>query len=74
VLAVLDAPKPPPERVSLSATRLNRSRRVWFVVTGSGKRDALLHWKRGEKLPVSVVRGRLETVAWLDQAAWPTDK
>ena len=74
VLAVLDAPKPPPERVSLSAARLNRSRCVWFVVTGSGKREALLQWKRGEKLPVSVVRGRLETVAWLDQAAWPADK
>ncbi|MDQ1314518.1 MAG: 6-phosphogluconolactonase [Pseudomonadota bacterium] len=74
VLAVLDAPKLPPERVSLSAARLNRSRRAWFVVTGSGKREALLHWKHGEKLPVSVVRGRLETVSWLDQAAWPTGK
>lgn len=74
VLAVFDAPKPPSERVSLSAARLNRSRCVWFVVTGSGKREALAHWKRSEKLPVSVVRGRLETVAWLDQAAWPAGK
>jgi len=73
VLAVLNAPKPPPERVSLSAARLNRSRRVWFAVTGSGKREALQHWKRGEKLPVSVVRGGQETVAWLDRAAWSTD-
>lgn len=74
VLTVLDAPKPPPERVSLSATRLNRSRRMWFVVTGSDKRDALLRWKQGEKLPVSVVRGRRETLAWLDQAVWSTGK
>jgi len=72
VLAVLDAPKPPPERVSLSAARLNRSRHVWFVVTGVGKREALLRWQRGEKLPVSAVRSAQETVAWLDQAAWPT--
>jgi 6-phosphogluconolactonase len=71
VLAVLDAPKPPPERVSLSAARLSRSRRVWFVITGSGKRDALRRWKNGETLPVSAVRGQLETVAWLDTAAWP---
>jgi len=70
VLAVLDAPKPPPERVSLSAARLNRSRRAWLVVTGSGKRDALQQWKRGETLPVSVVSGKLETVVWLDRAAW----
>lgn len=74
VLAVFDAPKPPPERVSLSAARLNRSRRVWFVVTGSGKREALLLWRQGAKLPVSGVRGGLETVAWLDQAVWSTEK
>jgi 6-phosphogluconolactonase len=74
VLAVFDAPKPPPERVSLSAARLNRSRRVWFVVTGAGKRAALLQWKRGEKLPVTAVGGGMETLAWLDQAAWPAGK
>ncbi len=73
-LAVFDAPKPPPERVSLSVARLNRSQRVWFVVTGSGKREALLHWRQGAKLPVSGVRGGQETVAWLDQAAWSTEK
>lgn len=73
VLAVQAAPKPPPERVSLSAARLNRSRCVWFVVTGSGKREALFRWKSGETLPVSAVRGKQETVAWLDAAAWPAD-
>ena len=71
VLAVLDAPKPPPERVSLSVARLNRSQRVWFVITGPGKREALTRWKNGETLPVSAVRGKLDTVAWLDAAAWP---
>lgn len=71
VLAVDDAPKPPAERVSLSAARLNRSTRVWFVVTGASKRDALLRWERCEALPVAVVHGRQETVAWLDAAAWP---
>ena len=70
VLAVDAAPKPPPERVSLSAARLNRSRQVWFVITGAGKRDALKRWKCGEVLPVSAVHGRLQTVAWLDAAAW----
>ena len=69
VLAVFDAPKPPPERVSLSAARLGRSRCVWFVITGSGKHEALTHWKSGAALPVSVVQGKQETVAWLDDAA-----
>ncbi|MDP2111597.1 MAG: 6-phosphogluconolactonase [Thiobacillus sp.] len=74
VLAVYAAPKPPPERVSLSAARLSRSGRVWFVVTGTGKREALLCWKNGETLPVSAVRGKLDTVAWLDAAAWPAEE
>ncbi len=70
VLAVRDAPKPPPERVSLSAARLNRSAKLWVVVTGAGKRDALRRWRRGEALPVAAVQGRQETVAWLDAAVW----
>lgn len=72
VLAVFDAPKPPPTRVSLSAARLNRSARVWFVVTGAGKREALQRWRKGEALPVSAVHGRQQTVVWLDAAAWPS--
>ena len=69
VLAVQDAPKPPPQRVSLSATRLSRSLRVWFIVTGADKHDAVVRWKRGESLPVASVRGKRETIVWLDQAA-----
>jgi 6-phosphogluconolactonase len=71
VLAVHAAPKPPPERVSLSAARLSRSQRVWVVITGAGKREALLRWKGGETLPVSAVRGKQQTIAWLDATAWP---
>lgn len=74
VQVVYDAPKPPPERVSLSVARLNRSRCVWFVITGTSKREALLRWKSGEALPVSAVQGKHETVAWLDAAAWPADE
>lgn len=73
VLAVFDAPKPPPERVSLSAARLGRSRRVWLVITGAGKHEALTRWKNGVVLPVSVVQGKQETVGWLDVAANSAD-
>lgn len=69
VLAVTDAPKPPAERVSLSASRLSRSRRVWFVVTGVEKREAIARWKSGERLPASSVSGAMETVVWLDERA-----
>jgi 6-phosphogluconolactonase len=70
VLAVHDAPKPPPDRVSLSAARLSDSRRVWFIISGEGKSDAVTRWKKGEALPVTAIRGRNETLAWLDQSAW----
>ena len=69
VIAVHDAPKPPPQRVSLSAPRLSRSRHVWIIVTGAEKREAVARWKKKENLPVAQVRGREETVAWVDQAA-----
>ena len=69
VLAVHAAPKPPPERVSLSAARLNRSQSVWFVITGAGKHEALVRWKNGEPLPVSAIHGKQQTAAWLDRAA-----
>lgn len=50
-LAVHDAPKPPRERVSMSAARLSRARQVLFLVTGRDKRAALAAWRRGEELP-----------------------
>lgn len=69
VLAVHDAPKPPPDRVSLSAGRLSDSQAVWFVVTGAGKREALARWEAGKTLPAASVRGRLTTLLWMDRAA-----
>ncbi len=47
VLAVTDAPKPPPARVSLSARRLSRAREVLFLVQGEAKRAAVAAWRRG---------------------------
>lgn len=74
VLAIYSAPKPPPERVSLSVARLNRSQCVWFVITGATKREALQRWKQGEALPIAAVHGKQQTVAWVDAAAWPADQ
>jgi 6-phosphogluconolactonase len=54
-LAVLDAPRPPAQRVSLSAWRLSRSRGVLVLVTGASKREAVRRWRAGERLPIAAV-------------------
>lgn len=52
VLAVTGAPSPPPQRVSLSARRLSRTRDLLFIVAGESKRRALTRWRTGSALPV----------------------
>jgi 6-phosphogluconolactonase len=56
VLAVFDAPKPPPERVSLSASRLSRAAAVIFLVEGDAKADAVARWRAAEPLPAGAIR------------------
>lgn len=55
VLAVHGAPKPPHDRVSLSAWRLSRAARVWFLVTGQDKGGAVQSWRRGENIPAASI-------------------
>ena len=56
VLAVHGAPKPPADRVSLSARRLSQARAVLFLVAGVGKLDAVAAWRRGEPIPAAAIR------------------
>ena len=55
-LAVFAAPKPPPQRVSLSAARLSRARAVLFLVTGESKRDAVRRWRAGADIPARAIQ------------------
>ena len=56
VLAVHAAPKPPMQRVSLSAWRLSLARQVLFVVAGAGKRQAVTDWRQGKPIPASAIQ------------------
>ncbi len=69
VHAVHDAPKSPPDRVSLSVRALSDARQVLILVTGTSKRDAIQTWKRGGDLPVAAVRGHTGVEVLLDQDA-----
>lgn len=72
-VSVVDSPKPPPERVSLTYPVLNRAQTVWFVVSGDGKADAVARALAPdgalEQTPARGVQGRLETTWFLDTAA-----
>jgi 6-phosphogluconolactonase len=54
-LAVLDAPKPPAQRVSLSAARLSRARQVNFLVSGELKHRAVTDWRAGKNIPARAI-------------------
>jgi len=55
-IPVFSAPKPPPERVSMSLTALNRAGRRMVMTAGISKRDALRRISDGEALPAARLR------------------
>ncbi len=73
VVPVTGAPKPPPERVSLTYAALNRARSVWFVVSGEGKAEAVAATLAEEgdvqHTPARGACGEEDTVFFLDTAA-----
>lgn len=53
--AVYGSPKPPPERVSISAKALGNARQVIFLITGANKQEAVKLWRSGYALPVASI-------------------
>lgn len=68
-VAIVDSPKPPPSRVSLTLPALNRTRATWLVVSGEEKAASVASALAGGDLPAARVHGRDETVWFLDRAA-----
>lgn len=71
-IALRDSPKPPPVRITLTIPALNRSREVWFVVTGSEKASAVTSISEEPNVnlrPASVIEGRRRTLWVLDADA-----
>jgi 6-phosphogluconolactonase len=67
VFAIDDAPKPPPERVTLGPGALRNCRAMLVLITGDDKADAVRRWRDGEPLPIA-------RVADLDQAQVLVDR
>ena len=74
VHAVYEAPKPPPERVSLSTGSLSNTRQLLIIVTGRSKQAALKQWRDGADLPVSRVSSHTKTMIFTDATAMPDQR
>jgi len=72
VLAIDDAPKPPPQRLTLTLPVLNAARAVLVMVSGASKREALARvLRRDPALPASHVQPVDGELAFIvDQAAF----
>ena len=71
-VAVHDSPKPPATRVSLTREALERSREVWFVVSGADKADAVRRGIEGapfDEAPSANVHGEERTLWLVDEEA-----
>jgi len=68
-LAVNQAPKPPPQRVSLTPYALNQCRELLFLVTGRSKQTAVRDWLAGKPLPVSAIEPLYGATVLVDEAA-----
>ena len=73
VAPVFDAPKPPPERVTLTLPVINNARHVLFVAAGKGKQDILSEVLRSDhrpELPAELVSPFDGDLQWfIDEAA-----
>lgn len=72
VIAVLNSPKAPAERISLTRWVLNSSERIWLVVSGTDKASALglaLAGASRDEVPVAGIRGRHYTDFFVDGEA-----
>jgi len=54
--AVFNSPKPPPERVTLSAQALSNAQQIFILVTGANKRDAVKQWCADAALPIAAIK------------------
>jgi 6-phosphogluconolactonase len=69
VVPVNGAPKPPSDRISLNYGALAATRSLLMLITGSGKRAAVIRWRSGEALPVAELECSAGIDVLLDNAA-----
>ena len=66
---VYNSPKPPSDRISLSASSLANTRQLFFIVTGESKRQPVKQWQQGVNLPVANITPNAGVDIYIDNAA-----
>lgn len=70
VLPVLNAPKPPAERVSLSSAYLSNNSQLLILITGQSKHARVVDWISGVAMPVKTITSNQQATVYCDHAAW----
>jgi 6-phosphogluconolactonase len=68
--AVYNSPKPPPERVSISAQALSDTQELIFLITGANKQDAVRKWRSGQNLPIATITPKNPIDIYIDSDAY----
>lgn len=72
-IGVVNSPKPPPTRISLSFRALDAAREIWFIASGDGKADAVARAHTPgvdyHDVPCGRPRGTERTLWLVDRAA-----
>ncbi len=61
VLMVLNSPKAPKERITLSAKRLSLSKNIIYIAQGENKKNIIHLIMKGELFPCNIIKGKLES-------------
>ena len=67
---VFNAPKPPPERVSLSSDCLSNNANLLIFITGQSKHERVLDWVSNVSMPVTTIKSKNKAAVYCDYAAW----
>lgn len=67
--AVYNSPKPPSDRISMSASLLSQNMVLMLLITGESKKAAIQQWLAGMDLPIAKITSLDKKIVLLDQAA-----
>jgi 6-phosphogluconolactonase len=68
--AVYNSPKPPPERVTISAKALSNTQQLIFLITGTNKQEAVKNWRSDQDLPVATIVPENPIDIYIDRDAY----